>query len=193
MGMLFIKIHTVWHFCLLWYCCSYKREKKWRKKRVKRNLMIIWCLSVRHSSEHKYFTCNTKTQQTFHSQVTTCISRDKSAQENDTQWIINRYTLNWKLFQWDGDFSNIFPCLKNFPCNEISVSPGKTLSQTATTYWQGFLLNHANIHTHELTSILTVLFPYYLLGTAIRVMNTHTCDWCQEDELFQWITQAVCN
>lgn len=113
MGILFIKIQCLTHLpsVMLQLQKGKNEGKNEGKKRIKRNDMIIWYL--RYSSGHKYFMCNTKTQQTLHSQITTCISRDKSAQENNTQQIINRYTHRyWQLFQCNGDFSNTFPCLK---------------------------------------------------------------------------------
>lgn len=77
--------------------------------------------------------------------------------------------------------SNIFPCLKKAPCNEITMSPRRILSQIMTTHHADtdFLYFSKLSQTYIEALLLIVFLPCYLLGTAIRTMRqtaTNKCD-----------------
>lgn len=71
------------------YCSCKKCGKEVLKPpyKLRKNLLIMWCLSVRHSSQLWYLMLsdNVETQQTFCSQVPARFPTGKSLQECDTQ------------------------------------------------------------------------------------------------------------
>lgn len=105
---------------------------------------------------------------------------------------------SWQLFQWGGDFSNIFPCLKKAPCKEISMSSGRILSQIVTTCHADtdFFLNFPKrTYTHTnfaFDGILTMLSSWHSHQNEERQTPTHICDWHpQYYEFVQLTIQTV--